>query len=587
MRFRGLAALAAGLAAAASAGELSRRHELSLERALHGGPPRYTQDFVLADLAPDSRRRFSDFSGDLSGRFLGAAAAARGEGLEAARALGPRIFALQAPSGDCGPQVPKSGVGKEVMAKLWGHGRLLVGLLDYFRATGDPESLASARRLGDFLTTNADRFREPSVRRALYDGQGAIGYICWTQSIEGLAMLATATGEDRYRQAAAAIAETIEVHPGQHMHGTLTTLRGLLLLAESDAALLPRVEQQWQSLMESGNVLWNGGPPEYIDSLVGRDEGCASADWLRLNLALWRLTANERYLEAAEGALFNAFFANQLPGGDFGHLTFSAAGYAAEPVQAWWCCTLHGLRAFPEVRASAFRGAGDALYYDLPVDGRGAVGDFELEADADLATSGKISLRVLHAPATPVTLHVRKPARTSELRSGLGASRDAWLTLERIWEPGETVDIEYRFETVVDEADGTKILKRGPWILGLSEGDDPAYFNEGWRRHRIDWDSLESGDRPSRVTAKFSAPSFAGQTNPVTFRPLSERWETPESAMRWAARFEPEQVAAESRAMHALQLAYERRMPLAAGFALGALLVGAIAWLWRARAHRR
>jgi hypothetical protein len=62
------------LAASTNAGELTRRMDLSLARVLRGDQPTFSDDFVLADAVPQHVRRFTEFSGDVSGRYLGALA---------------------------------------------------------------------------------------------------------------------------------------------------------------------------------------------------------------------------------------------------------------------------------------------------------------------------------------------------------------------------------------------------------------------------------------------------------------------------------------------------------------------------------
>ena len=64
-----LLAIAAAIAAA-PADAFQERFALTLERVLHGGPPRYTVEFVTADAVPWHVRRFTEFSGDVSGRYL-------------------------------------------------------------------------------------------------------------------------------------------------------------------------------------------------------------------------------------------------------------------------------------------------------------------------------------------------------------------------------------------------------------------------------------------------------------------------------------------------------------------------------------
>ena len=562
--------LAIAAASQATAGELTRRFERTLERVLRGGPPHYSQRFLLADLRADSKRRFADFSGDLSGRYLGAASLSRPEGLAAARALAPRVFGLQRADGGFGRPLSDAGATEDDMARLWGYGRLLVGLVEYHQASGDRDSLDAARRLGDFLVRHVDRFNASAVRREFQDGSMAHGYICWTQNVEALALLARETGDRKYRTAASAIAEGIERRPGQHAHGWLTSLRGLALLAQEDAALLPRLEAAWEAYTVSENLLWTSGPPEYFAPGIARDEGCGSADWVRLNLDLGRLTARERYLAAAEEGLFNALFANQMPSGDFGHLTLTNSGFGYGAVQAWWCCTLHGLRAFEAVRKAAFRAVASALHYDLPVDGRGMLGDLEMEADSEIARDGRVTLRVLRAPADPIKLSIRKPARTLELRSELGSSTEDRLVIERAWQPGDELVIEYVFETAIENDDPATLVRRGPWTLGASEGSDPALFGEAARGAPIDWKALAPADLPSRLTASFQPEAYGGESGAFTLRPIAERWESGAHALRWRTRFGAEEESIRAGSTW-------RSIPAAS--AIAALAAGVMIWL--------
>ena len=52
--------------------------------------------------------------------------------------------------------------------------------------------------------------------------------------------------------------------------------------------------------------------------------------------------------------------------------------------RAWWCCTLHGARAFYAVRRMVFHDDDRGLAYDLPVDGTGAAKGLSLRADSSL-----------------------------------------------------------------------------------------------------------------------------------------------------------------------------------------------------------
>src|SRR5262245_41134586 len=53
-----------------------QRFNLTLHRVLEGESPKYSDDFLLADVKPTAERRFTEYSGDLSGRYIGAIATA-------------------------------------------------------------------------------------------------------------------------------------------------------------------------------------------------------------------------------------------------------------------------------------------------------------------------------------------------------------------------------------------------------------------------------------------------------------------------------------------------------------------------------
>ena len=53
-------------------GGLDAHYDLSLHRVLHGNSPAYTPELLLADIRASGGRRFTNFSGDLSGRYVGA-----------------------------------------------------------------------------------------------------------------------------------------------------------------------------------------------------------------------------------------------------------------------------------------------------------------------------------------------------------------------------------------------------------------------------------------------------------------------------------------------------------------------------------
>ena len=260
-------------------GELKARIDMTRQRMSQGDVPRFSQDFVLADvkLDPAYPRRFSEYSGDLSGRVIGALACMPGEeGWASLDALVSAALPHQRADGrfgDADLRYTSEEIEKNHMALLWGNGRLLVGLLEYYAARPRPEVLESAQRLGDFLCGVRAGCASPEVAARVKD-LGAAGMICFSQLIEGLVMLHGATGDARYLDEAVAIVPWLPAERGhQHSHGYLSTLRGVMMLYEAtgDAQWLDFVRNLYDALAASEDLQLYGGVQEYFGSKCTRD----------------------------------------------------------------------------------------------------------------------------------------------------------------------------------------------------------------------------------------------------------------------------------------------------------------------------
>jgi DUF1680 family protein len=556
------------------AGELTQRMELSLDRVLHGGPPTYSDDFVLADAVPQHVRRFTEFSGDVSGRYLGALAMVSqlsGKNFPELDRVAAKLVKLQKPDGHFGDPFSTNEVKNSDMALMWGNGRLLIGLLEYHRLKPSPEVLACARRLGDCFVNLGPRLNDPAIVKKFSGEQVAVGYICWTQIIEGLVELNRVTHDEKYLALARQIAENTHRHPHQHSHGFVSALRGILELyrVTHDAQWLKKVETEWEGVLASGNLLPQGALPEIFKPLVPNpnDEGCSEADWLRLNLGLWTETRNPRYLENAELTLFNEFFFNQFHTGDFGHHRLTSEGTDDWSARAWWCCTFHGLRAFPEVFATAFHREPAQLCYDLPVDGQIAAAGLTLQADSTLAQDATVTLTATKADGAERALFIRQPAWASALELKLnrqpltGSSTNGGVEIRRHWKSGDKLVVRYvmrtRLQSHPQDAKRFAIL-RGPWFLGVDAQNSPTFFDEPRDNNRVLLPARDAnGDVPlapvaeKKAAAKvpFTVPAahlaldylpggYPAQPQTVMLRPIAEHTSIGDGTP-WIFWFEP------------------------------------------------
>ena len=530
------------------------RYHLTLNRVLEGAQPAYTHEFLLEDLRGEPGRRFTNFSGDLSGRWIGALAASSASFAEDFPGLDEfvkKALPLQHPEGYFGKSFNAEHPADDDLALLWGNGRLLVGLMEYHGLRRDPAALASARRLGDFLVGIGPKFNSPQMAADFGAGHFATSYICWTQQTEGLAALYAETKETKYRDLCADISERMERRPSDHVHGYLCSVRGTLALykATQETKHLDRVVSAWNQIQGSGDIFITGGVPEAWSPKKKRTEGCAECDWLRLNLALYRATGDGKYLETAESVLFNEFAMNQFATGDFGHaVLYEDFTPQMVAVRAWWCCTLHGLRAFPDVNNAVFRQTASDIVYDLPVDGRFKSQSAILEARSYLATEGKVRILV-HNMSGAHGLVLRKPAWAEAVVVSRNGTRLDDVRVAKL-ETGDEIVARYKMDLRTESADrvqsrpGRKALFFGPWLLGASSHEQPEYFNELFAENKID-----AGSRRApyvRQPAPFAVPiaanicacipaEFPGQAMKVDLRAVAEQ--TGYESARWQTAF--------------------------------------------------
>ena len=530
----------------------SDRYHLTLDRVLHGSQPAYTPEFLLADLRGEPGRRFTMFSGDVSGRWIGAlsaCSASYGEDFPVLDEFVRKALPLQHSEGYFGKSFHADHPTDYDLALLWGNGRLLVGLMEYHALRHDPAALAAARKLGDFLLGIGPTFNSRQMSDDFGAGHFATSYICWTQQTEGLAALYAATKDQKYRDLCADISTRMARRPGDHVHGYLCSVRGTLDLyqATSDPRHLDRVVAAWNDITQSGDILITGGVPEAWSPRKKRTEGCAECDWLRLNLALHRATGDEQYLAAAERVLFNELAMNQFSTGDFGHaVLYDDFTPEMVEVRAWWCCTLHGLRAFADVNNSVFRQSGSEIHYDLPIDGKWKSQNVIIEARSSLATESKIRLTVLNAVGAN-SLVIRKPAWANAV---IVTHNGDPLDDPRVpsLQTGDEILVRYKMDVRAESAGsvqsrpGRKALCFGPWLLGASSHDQPEYFNELFADNQVEVSSRRS--EYIRRELPFAVPiaagicacipaEFPGQALKVDLRAVAEqtgydpaRWQT-------------------------------------------------------------
>ena len=472
---------------------LGRGYGMRLQKALQriSRDEVMDEEFIIQDALPDQKRIriHQRFNGDISGRYLGlyAQAARFGSYREPRlRRHAERLFSVQNADGSFGYRI-----GTDVFfPKIYGNGRMLLGLTQYYRLTGDPRALRAAHGLVGYY-------------RSIHDGalahEDPRSQAFYFQVLDGLVSLYALEPSVELKRTINSIADAVWDKPQNHAHSYLTALRSLANweLIEPDPARRQWLFDRWEDA-QAGSTLDGSFTEVFPDK--PRNEGCTIADWLGLHLRLWQLTGDDTMLDAAENIWLNALYTNQFENFGFGHRYYlggkRALGYITEGTEAWWCCSYHGPLALLDLKRYLFtRSRENALQINFFANARLESGPLPISMETTYPDSGSVRLRALGDSSGEVALSIRLPgfadvrsletvvvSRDGTTERGVGTLEDRRLCIARVWSAGDELHLELPMPVRLiapasgapvdaDTAYAAKVLddvaiRRGPLFLG-------------------------------------------------------------------------------------------------------------------------
>jgi len=540
-------------------GELAARIALTENRLAHQP---FDLDLVVQDVARVSglERRFEEYEGDVSGRTLGSwSFISRLKGSRPVKldSLFERIRLHQAAEGYFGRDQQK--IGWDYWGRqIFGHGRLLGGLVQYYHLTRDQRALDAASRLGDYFTAKIP------VWTALHvDNPWTVAdkWVQWgedksdrqhfvkthmTSILESLMMLYEIDPQQRYLDAGRSIFDLFPEFGHYHSHSYMNTMVGMAMLYSHTGShdVLSRLyDLYWQDIVNRSSVI-DGGMREWFPA-DHRTEGCSITDWIRLNLYLWRITRDAVYLDAAENAWFNALNFHQTANGAFGHAVCTPAGYEQAYSEAWWCCTMHGLWAYAElINFAAVCGESD-LWFNFYAPLSFELRDMRFDMETGYPRDGAIRITCRSDAAAPVTTRLRIPEWADSVNVTLnnepvkGTLDRGWFSFDHSWKKDDALHLRIGLSLRLVDRGGNDLLRRrqlGDHVYRTSFLYGPLLLAADRRHNRalpdlIVFDANEEY-RPLPVEAgpfvldraHFEIPAVtAGERTTVHLNPMSEQ----------------------------------------------------------------
>jgi len=394
-------------------------------------PPLGDLDFVMSDVNFKLTRRFTEYSGDVSGRMIGALNAAVPLLDRSVPLLDKMLQAIPGCQKADGHFGADQSLATEIdqqrdMPILWGNGRLLLALAQRCASNPDPALLQTAIRLGDYVIST----RQYYGKRENFEGVGgamASGFTtCYPSLIDGLVALGEVSGEARFLDEARYIARLSLLDrefKSHHSHGRLTAYRGML-----DLDRITKTNEFTGAVVEGCREIRNnyllptGGVTEIFDLAYSRDEGCSEADWVRVNYLLWLATHDTSYLDTTDSVMRNHLLPAQFESGGFGHGTFkpvkagdvsiNGGRILALGSEAYWCCSMHGAQVLADVAKWGVLADGPDIVITFLAEVETKVGDILVTVRQTAPTSWTLTLDSTGSPTA--SLRMRVPGWSTE-----------------------------------------------------------------------------------------------------------------------------------------------------------------------------
>jgi len=224
---------------------------------------------------------------------------------------------------------------------IWSHRYNLYGLLVYEKYFQNEDVVTACRKMADLLIKVYGKGTGYDITKA-----GTRHGMSATTLLESMMMLYERTGDQKYLDFSLHIVDQCEANPNHRLLGTMlekgefykpgdgkayqimANFLGYIMIyrATEDVRYLDAVLHGWNKIRDQ-HLLVTGGPwsrkvaentngecfARPIDFLPheAQVEGCCDATWMQLNIHLYELTGEKKYMDEAELCLFNDLLGHQ------------------------------------------------------------------------------------------------------------------------------------------------------------------------------------------------------------------------------------------------------------------------------------
>jgi len=393
--------------------------------------------------------------------------------------------------------------GKPVWAPFYTYHKIMAGLLDMYTLTGNTDALqvveGMARWTGQYFQGVSNDQRQRMLR-VEYGGMNEV-----------LVNLAAVTKKERYLELAHLFEQLNFLDPlasrrdeltGLHANTHVPKIIGAARMYEvtGDRRYQQIAEYFLEEVLAARNyVIGNTSVDEHWKTPAGHLEGtlewtnaecCVAYNLMKLQRLVFGWTADARWMDEYERALFNCRLGTQNSDGLKQYFFPLGAGYwraYGSPDESFWCCTGTGVEEFAKFADTIYFRRDSDVYVnqfiastlDWKEEG------FGIEQVTKFPEEQGTTLKVKTSRPGVRTIHVRIPGwttRDAEIKinsRALEAVADpgSYLAIRRPWKDGDTVSVSLpmtlRQEPLLGDESITAALY-GPLVLAADLGAGPV-----------------------------------------------------------------------------------------------------------------
>ena len=437
-----------------------------------------------------------------------------------------RLLATQLPDGYLGTYdsestfvaMPERGAVQDDVGKtlkrggwdIWTHRYNLYGLLTYEQYFPDERIVDACRKMADLLIRVYGEGGSDITHYGTREG------ISSTTLLESIVMLYERTGENAYLEFAKHMVDAIENNPRHRLMGTMldggsvvlpgdgkgyqlmANLLGFIHLfrCTKDQRYLETAIKGWEQIL-SKHILVTGGPwtrkMEYngnVECFAYTEnfhpekvyvEGCCDATWMQLNIHLFELTGEARYMDEAEKTLLNSLYGHQHDDGIKWCYYTTPNQASMDFTSRLHCCASSMPRGMEMLSAHLIGEIDGAMSinglfsFTAELPDQFGEGSVTIESDYPFGSSATITLQRLVAKSFRLEFRVPSSIDLETVRiNGDDAVVDkndrGFYEINRLWEKGDVIDITYarRLESHIqagEEGNAWVAFNLGPLAL--------------------------------------------------------------------------------------------------------------------------